>query len=162
MIVLDLLSGMVVLGYLVEARSQSLSLFYTVTIVCSALVALYYPSTMGIVPLLLVNVKWFDFGTIFTATQMKVLNILEKTYRSITTVSLAQVTDSRIPPIYFSHFANDRLDTIPGILLRLNGLWDNLHDFDTIVIHHIFRHVISSGITCRSYLLLCSCYFLLQ
>ena len=78
MIVLDLLSGMVVLGYLVEARSQSLSLFYTVTIVCSALVALYYPSTMGIVPLLLVKVKWFDFSTIFTATQMKVLNILEK------------------------------------------------------------------------------------
>ena len=78
MIVLDLLSGMVVLGYLVEARSQSLSLFYTVTIVRSVLLALYYPSTMGIVPLLLVKVKWFDFSTIFTATQMKVLNILEK------------------------------------------------------------------------------------
>ena len=57
MIVLDLISGMVVLGYLVAAQSQSLSLFYTVTIVRSALVALYYPSTTGIVPLLLVQKK---------------------------------------------------------------------------------------------------------
>ena len=63
MIVLDLISGMVVLGYLVAAQSQSLSLFYTVTIVRSALVALYYPSTTGIVPLLLVQKKTNNHNT---------------------------------------------------------------------------------------------------
>ena len=63
MIVLDLISGMVVLGYLVAAQAQSLSWFYIVTIVRSALVALYYPSTTGIVPLLLVQKKTNNHNT---------------------------------------------------------------------------------------------------
>ncbi|CAB9507171.1 Pfam:DUF894 [Seminavis robusta] len=53
MICLDLLSGVVVLGYPVAIYYKSLNLIYAVTILRSTLGATYYPLTMGMVPLLI-------------------------------------------------------------------------------------------------------------
>jgi MFS family permease len=52
MIIIDVLSGIVVLGYLVGIHLRSLSIFYVVTALRSALGASYYPVTTGIVPLM--------------------------------------------------------------------------------------------------------------
>jgi len=52
MVAIDILSGIVVLGFLVAIRFKSLEMFYVVTCLRSALAATYYPSTTGIVPLL--------------------------------------------------------------------------------------------------------------
>ena len=52
MICIDLLSGIVVLGYLIAIQYQSLNMFYIITSIRSALSATYYPATQGIVPLL--------------------------------------------------------------------------------------------------------------
>lgn len=50
MIATDCLSSIVVLGYLVAIRYESLPLVYGVTILRSALSATYYPSATGIIP----------------------------------------------------------------------------------------------------------------
>ena len=55
MISLDVLSGIVVLGYLLAIRYNSLPLIYAVTTIRSALGALYYPITTGIMPQLVPN-----------------------------------------------------------------------------------------------------------
>jgi MFS family permease len=52
MISIDILSGIVVLGYLIAIQYKSLTMFYVVTSLRSALSATYYPATTGIVPLL--------------------------------------------------------------------------------------------------------------
>jgi hypothetical protein len=52
MICIDILSGIVVLGYLIAIQYQSLNMFYIITSIRSALSATYYPATQGIVPLL--------------------------------------------------------------------------------------------------------------
>ena len=52
MIMLDLISGVVVLGYLLALQYKSLHILYTVTVVRSAVGAIYYPITTGIVPCL--------------------------------------------------------------------------------------------------------------
>jgi MFS family permease len=52
MIGLDVLSGIIVLGFLVAIRLESLPWFYVVTGLRSALSAMYYPVTTGIVPLI--------------------------------------------------------------------------------------------------------------
>jgi MFS family permease len=52
MIILDVMAGFVVLGYLLAIQQHSLPLFYGVTILRSACDATYFPVTVGIVPLL--------------------------------------------------------------------------------------------------------------
>jgi MFS family permease len=53
MIIIDVLSGVVVLGYLLGILLRSLSILYIVTAFRSALSASYYPATTGIVPLMI-------------------------------------------------------------------------------------------------------------
>jgi len=50
MITIDVMSGIVVLGYLLAIRFESLPLIYLVTIVRSSLSAIYIPSATGILP----------------------------------------------------------------------------------------------------------------
>jgi MFS family permease len=50
MIIMDVLSGVVVLGYLIGIHFRSLSIIFVVTALRSALGASYYPVTTGIVP----------------------------------------------------------------------------------------------------------------
>ena len=57
MIVLDIISGVVVLGYLLAIYYESLEMIYFVSAVRSSLGATYYPITTGIVPLLVDNVQ---------------------------------------------------------------------------------------------------------
>jgi MFS family permease len=52
MISIDIVSGLVVVGYLAAIQYKSLDMFYIVTSFRSALSATYYPATIGIVPLL--------------------------------------------------------------------------------------------------------------
>lgn len=52
MILIDCLSGVVVLGYLLAIAEKSLNIMYAVTILRSILGATYYPITTGMVPLL--------------------------------------------------------------------------------------------------------------
>jgi hypothetical protein len=56
MIYLDLLSGVVVLGFLVAVHRQSLAWLYWITSLRSVLESIYYPITTGLVPLLVVSV----------------------------------------------------------------------------------------------------------
>mmetsp|Transcript_17466 Transcript_17466/g.42487 ORF Transcript_17466/g.42487 Transcript_17466/m.42487 type:complete len:403 (-) Transcript_17466:3955-5163(-) len=52
MIILDVVAGFIVLGYLLAIYQHSLSIFYAVTILRSACDATYFPITVGLVPLL--------------------------------------------------------------------------------------------------------------
>ena len=52
MIVLDMISGVAVLGYLVAIRSENVEILFSVTIVRASLHALYEPVTRAIVPML--------------------------------------------------------------------------------------------------------------
>lgn len=56
MILLDLLSGFVALGYLLAIQYKSLPILYVVSMLRSSLGAIYYPVTTGIVPLLVTDV----------------------------------------------------------------------------------------------------------
>jgi hypothetical protein len=55
MIYIDLLSGVVVLGFLVAVHRQSLPWLYWITSLRSVLESIYYPVTTGLVPLLVVS-----------------------------------------------------------------------------------------------------------
>jgi hypothetical protein len=57
MIIMDIMSGVVVLGYLLAIQYKSLSILYAVTTVRSAIGSAYYPVTTGMVPLLIPNVR---------------------------------------------------------------------------------------------------------
>ncbi|KAL3919084.1 MAG: hypothetical protein SGILL_003936, partial [Bacillariaceae sp.] len=57
MIIMDVLSGIVVLGFLVAIQLQSLSIFYLVTAFRAALGASYFPVTTGIVPLMVTDAR---------------------------------------------------------------------------------------------------------
>jgi MFS family permease len=52
MICIDIVSGFIVLGFLVAIRYEDLPLFFVITSLRSALGAIYFPATTGIVPLL--------------------------------------------------------------------------------------------------------------
>jgi len=67
MIALDLISGVVVLGYLVAVRYQSLPLVYVVTILRSVVGAVYYPATTGIVPLIVPEKHDLQFAVTMNA-----------------------------------------------------------------------------------------------
>lgn len=55
MISLDLLAAVVMLGFLVALAQESLALLYTVSALRSAIAAMYYPATTGIVPLIVTD-----------------------------------------------------------------------------------------------------------
>lgn len=55
MISLDLLAAVVMLGFLVALAQESLALLYTVSALRSAIAAMYYPATTGIIPLIVTD-----------------------------------------------------------------------------------------------------------
>lgn len=57
MIALDLISGVVVLGFLLAIEYQSLPILYCVSTLRSAVISTYYPVTTGIVPLLVPDTR---------------------------------------------------------------------------------------------------------
>lgn len=57
MVIMDVLSGVVVIGYLAAVQRQSLDILYVITMLRSAIGSAYYPVTTGLVPLLIPNAR---------------------------------------------------------------------------------------------------------
>ena len=76
MIIMDLLSGVVVLGYIAAVRQRSLPLVYAVSMVRSMIGSAYYPVTTGIVPLLVPNVRDLQFAVTMNSWAWSIMAIV--------------------------------------------------------------------------------------
>jgi MFS family permease len=76
MVGLDIAAGLVTLGFLVAVAKESLFLIYAVSFVRSAIGAIYYPSTTGMVPLIVPDTDDLKFAVTMNSWAWSIMAII--------------------------------------------------------------------------------------